>query len=192
MRPFTWLGVAVAVASSVGSFGWVTQQSTQAVELNGQTYFDRPPLLANASTTRNTTMVWEPTYYFTLQVPEDAGEPLGRVLIAQQDGNTAAREIRFEPDETIAFTGTPRNRDESLDIADAVYDSDAQSMTVTFNQPVPPGTTVTIGLQPERNPRLGGVYLFGVTVYPEGEPAYGQFIGYGRLHFYDRDNPFWF
>ena len=65
-------------------------------------------------------------------------------------------------------------------------DEDQQSVTLTFDPPVAPGNTVTIALEPERNPRRSGVYLFGVTAYPSGEKTYGQFLGYGRLHFYDR------
>lgn len=32
---------------------------------------------------------------------------------------------------------------------------------------------------------FSGVYLFGVTAFPAGEKSHGQFIGFGRLHFYN-------
>jgi len=54
---------------------------------------------------------------------------------------------------------------------------------VTFDPPVTPGKR-SIGLRPVRNLRFSGVYLFGVTAYPVGEKSHGQFLGFGRLHFY--------
>ena len=54
--------------------------------------------------------------------------------------------------------------------------------TIAFDPPVSPGTTVTVALRAKRNPS-GGVYLFGVTAFPAGERSWGQFLGYGRLHF---------
>lgn len=62
---------------------------------------------------------------------------------------------------------------------------------MSFDPPVPPATTVTLRLRPERNPRISGIYLFGVTAYPTAAKR-GQFLGYGRLHFYDRDSNLFF
>ena len=185
MRFSTWLGVATALSLGIGGASGAIAPTAQAVELNGQTYFAHPPLLNNATTTQNSTLESNPTYYFTLSVPEDAGEPLGQVVITQKDGDTSARSIRYNTEETRAFAGTPGDRGEELPVQ-TTFDRDTQTVTVSFAQPVAPGTLVTIGLEPARNPRLGGVYLFGVTAYPEGESAYGQFLGYGRLQFYER------
>jgi hypothetical protein len=189
MRSLTWLGLAVAASLTLGASG-LPVQIAQAVQLRGQTYFVRPPLLADVTTTQNTVLTWRPTYYFTLTMSEDAGEPLGRVEINQRDGSTAARRIRYSED-TIAFEGTPRDRGNEFTIQETRFDRDNQTVTVLFDSPVPPGSVVTIGLRPERNPRMSGVYLFGVTAYPQTEPAAGQFLGYGRLHFYGRENR-WF
>lgn len=57
---------------------------------------------------------------------------------------------------------------------------------IVFEQPVQPGTTVTIAVEAKRNPNSGGIYLFGVTAYLVGEKANGLFLGYGRLTFYDQ------
>lgn len=192
MRFLSWLGMATAIAVGSASFDGAISQAVRAVELNGQTYFTRPPLLSNATTTRNATLEFNPTYYFVLNLPEDAGEPLRQVVINQKDGSTSARLIRYNTTATRAFLGTPRDRGEALPVQ-TMFDRDNQTVTVTFEQPVAPGTSVTIGLRPNRNPRLGGVYLFGVTAYPSGDSASGQFIGYGRLQFYERgDSDFLF
>ncbi|WP_416670897.1 DUF2808 domain-containing protein [Egbenema bharatensis] len=187
MRSSICLSLAVAASLTLGAIG-LPVRSTQAVELqDGQTYFVRPPMLDDITTTQNTVLAWRPTYYFTLTMFEDAGESLGRVEISQRDGSSAARLIRYSED-TIAFEGTPRNRGNEIPVRETRFDRESQTVTVIFDSPVPPATVVTVGLKPQRNPRLSGVYLFGVTAYPEAEFAAGQFLGYGRLSFYGREN----
>lgn len=192
MRFSMWIGAVTALSLgilSITSTGEFNDSAAQAVELNGQTYFAHPPSLDSATTTNNSVLVSNSTYYFTLTVPEDAGEPLGQVVIHQQDGDSSARLVRYDTEDTRAFIGTRRDRGEAVPVQ-TTFDRDTQTVTVTFEQPIEPGTVVTIGLDPDRNPRLGGVYLFGVTAYPDGESAYGQFLGYGRLQFYEHDSDF--
>lgn len=57
-------------------------------------------------------------------------------------------------------------------------------VTLVFDQPVQPGSTVTVALAVQQNPSWGGVYEFGVTVYPVGKHGLGQFLGYRRINFY--------
>lgn len=57
-------------------------------------------------------------------------------------------------------------------------------VALVFDQPVQPGSTVTVALAVQRNPTWGGVYEFGVTVYPVEEHGLGQFLGYRRINFY--------
>ncbi|MBD2464661.1 DUF2808 domain-containing protein [Oscillatoria sp. FACHB-1407] len=181
MRTSTWL--ATTLAAVVGTVAWISLP-VEAVRLSdGRVYFVQPPRLTYSATTRNLTSAPGATYYFTLTVPDNAGEPLQRVAIAQENGSTSSRLVRYELDETRAFTGTRGDRGEALTLADTTFDRDTQTVTVTFDPPVPPGTTVTIGLRPDRNPNAGGTYLFGVTAYPAGDTPYGQFLGYGRFQF---------
>lgn len=58
------------------------------------------------------------------------------------------------------------------------------SVSVTFDFPVLPGQTLTIGLPLDRNPSYDGVYLFDVTAFPLGKQTAGQSLGVGRLQFY--------
>jgi hypothetical protein len=174
------LSLAIALGLSIMPAG-------QALEVNGTVYFERPPSLGDVSTTRSTTLAAGSTYYVTLDVPSNAGEPLHTVTITQENGSSASQRIRFQGDRTTAFTGSRRQRGDAIAIQSAIYDEDSHSLTVTFEPAVPPGTTVTLALRPTRNPRLDGVYLLGITAYPPGDPAHGQFLGYGRLHFYQPD-----
>jgi hypothetical protein len=189
MRLNSGLGLAIATTVGIIFFQGYFLQPSQAVLLRGQVYFDRPPSLLTATTSERRVADSNASYYFTLNVPEDAGEPLQRVEIAQRDGSIRSRLVQFEADNTRAFVGTKRDRGDDLQLGETRYDRDSQTLTVIFDPPVPPNTTVTLELQPDRNPLRDGIYLFGVTAFPAGTDTYGQFLGYGRLHF-DGNTPF--
>ncbi|MEB3336273.1 MAG: DUF2808 domain-containing protein [Leptolyngbyaceae bacterium] len=179
MRYLTQLGIALAVAGMSS----LPMLSSQAVQLaDGTVYFVAPPQLLKASTTQNATDVWGATYYFTLNLPANAGEPLQRVVITQREGTD---NLRFNLDETEVFEGDPASEGAKLTAKATTPNPDTPEVVITFNPPVDPGRTVTIGLRPVQNPDMGGVYLFGVTAFPSGEKSHGQFLGFGRLHFYD-------
>ena len=183
-----WL-TTIAISTSLSAV--ILEMPAQAVKLSdGKVYFVQPPRLLGASTTQNSTRVWGATYYFTLNVPENAGEPLRQIMIAQQP---SPDRIRFDVKDTHAFEGT-RRKGTPLTLSNAVEDRATQTVTLQFDPPVAPGKTITIALSPIVNPDVGGVYLFGVTAFPLGENPYGQFLGFGRLQFYDsgRDASFLF
>jgi hypothetical protein len=160
---------------------------------DGTVYFERPPSLVGATTTRSDVYASRPRYYFTLDVPTDAGEPLQQISISQRTNYGVLGDVLEDLEDVEAFLGTRRDRGDAIAIRDVAVDEENQSVTVTLETPVAPGNAVTLALRPERNPRRGGVYLFGVTAFPSGEKAQGQFLGYGRLHFYERNNnPFRF
>lgn len=189
MKILSATGYFLAIA---GFLGAIALHPLQAVELSdGTIHFVRPPSLLDSTTTTNTVLA-RSTYYFTIAVPETAGEPLERIQVDQQNGENFTRRVEFETDESEAFIGTFRDRGTEIPIRETQYDPETQSVAVVFAEPVPPGTVVTIALRPERNPRQDGVYLFGVTAFPPGERGQGQFLGYGRFHFYRSDSPFLF
>lgn len=180
MRLSTLLGTTLAIAASMGG---VSSELVQAVQLaNGTVSFEKSPRLLNAFATFNTVNSWGSTYYFTLSLPEDAGEPLRQVTINQREG---ADNIRFQLKNSTAFEGTWRKQGEKISLKEVTRGGETGAITVTFDPPVSPGKTVTISLDPVVNPRHGGVYLFGVTAFPAGDKPYGLYLGVGRLHFYD-------
>ena len=181
MRGITWLGIALAT-TVIGGIAEVTQ----AVQLrDGTVYFVQPPELVEATTTFKDINVWGATYYFTLNLPQNAGEPLQRVTINQHDGTS---DIRFDLKDSRAFVGTRDRKGTQLKLGEVTREKDTKTVFVTFDPPVPPGKTITIGLRPVKNPMFSGIYLFGVTAFPQGEKSHGQFLGFGRLHFYDSRN----
>lgn len=157
--------------------------SVKAVQLSdGTIHFAGVPRLGKVSTTDNQAWAWSVTYYFTIQVPADASEPLGRVVLQQTEGVDS---IDFNLKRTFAYIDGNRNQTIPLQATNTEKDA----LDVQFDTPISPGTTVTVGLRPYNNPHTGGVYLFGVTTFPAGEKVQSQFIGTGRLQFYDRS--FW-
>ena len=184
MRLSTALTISFAVAVVVAG-------SAQAVQLaDGTVYFAYPPELITATTTFKEVSVLGPTYYFTINIPENAGESLQRVEITQREGT---QQIRFDLKHTRAFVGTEGNKEQQLSLAGVTREKNTQKLSVIFDPAVSPGKTVTISLHPYQNPQFSGVYLFGVTAFPVGEKSHGQFLGYGRLQFYGEDRgPFGF
>ncbi len=172
--------VSAICLSSIGFVGQAAQLS------GGRVYFDRPPSLVNVSTTVNTAGSARSIFYFSLDVPENAGEPLQTVVITQDTGTSPLGEIDFDPDDIEAFSGSRRQRGEALTLGAVNWNESEHQLTISFDPPIEPGTDVTLRIEPRRNPRRSGVYLFGVTAFPAGEVPQGQFLGYGRLHFYDR------
>jgi hypothetical protein len=146
---------------------------------DGTVAFDYLPSFFGASTPYPDTWVSGTTYFFKLQVPANAGEPLQRVVITQQP---APETIEFMPKATRAYVG--RSEKAQLGLGTVTFDRQQQTLVVNFDPPVLPGTAVTLAVSPERNPQFDGIYLFSVTVFPAGEKVRGQMVGTGRLQFY--------
>lgn len=170
---FSGLVVTTAIAAS--------DQPAVAVQLaDGTTAFVQQPVLLDATTTHSTARAWSATYYFNMQLPAGASEPLQRVQIDQNQG---VERIRYRLEETRAYAGSRSQRGERLAIGQQVFDPRTGRLTVVFDPPIPPGTRFTLALRPVQNP-LSGVYLLGVTAFPTGDRATPHFMGFGRLHFY--------
>lgn len=150
---------------------------------NGQIAFSHPPQLIRTATSFSSSNI-PGTYQFTISVPEDAGEPLEAVSIVQRPN---IETIAFDVSQQRAFKGNSFAGGLALHLANigGTQPSKSNEQTIVFDPPVVPGSTVTVEMVSKGNPTLGGVYLFGVTAYPAGENGIGQFLGYGRLHFYE-------
>jgi Protein of unknown function (DUF2808) len=182
----TTFGTTLSLALSIWGFA---TQLTQAVQLrDGTVYFVQPPNLVNVVTTYKGVNVWGGTYYFTINLPKNAGEPLQRVTITQREG---VENIRYDLDDTRAFVETGDRKGARLTLGSVTRERETRTVSVNFDPPVTPGKTITIALRPLKNPSFSGVYLLGVTAFPVGEKSHGQFLGFGRLQFYN-DGRHWF
>ncbi len=173
----------LAITLGVAGILAIAASSTQAVQFaDGTVAFDNSPRLINAVATLIGVRVWGAKYYFTLKLPENAGEPLQKLTISQRKGED---DIRFRVEETFAFKGTHRNKGERLTLQTVSRDEETGTISVIFDPPILPGTTFSVRLQPRRNPSSGGLYLFGITAFPAGEKSNGLYLGVGRLHFHE-------
>jgi hypothetical protein len=147
----------------------------------GRTFFIHPPSLGRVNATEQQSYA-PSTYEFTVMVPANAGQPLRAVKIVQE---TNLETVAFDLNRSKAFVGSHYAAGPEIPLA-SVGGGNANrgEATIVFAEPVQPGSTVTIALAAQANPGLGGVYQFGVTAYPVGDQAVGQFLGIGRLNLY--------
>jgi hypothetical protein len=151
---------------------------------DGKTYFEKPPRLTSSTTTQDGSYIWGASYFFTIDIPEKAGESLAKLVIVQETGQG---QPQFNAKEAEIFEGTRKQAGDRLKFQSIEITEDPVTVTAIFDPPIPPGKTVTLRLYPVRNPQVGGIYLYGVTAFPPGEQAHGQFLGFGRIRIIDRD-----
>jgi hypothetical protein len=159
----------------------VTTESTSPNQ-SRQTFFSHPPQLIRAAATQ-TGVYASSTYEFTLTLPQNAGQPLKAVTIVQVEN---AETVKFDISDSKAFFGEQLTASSEirLDSIGGNNPSKSGEMTIVFDKPVQPGSTVTVAISAQKNPSWANVYLFGVTAYPVGDNALGQFLGYGRINIY--------
>ncbi len=144
--------------------------------------FVKSPKLVDSHATFDGIRVRQAVYYFDLEIPDDAVGSLQQVAIAQRQGTD---EIEFRLDKTRAFQGNHRRKQEPITLAKVTQDESTNTINVTFATPIQPGSKITIGLKPRRNPDFSGFYLFGVTAIPTGEDPTSLYLGVARFYFED-------
>lgn len=157
--------------------------SADAFDLgDGRKVFRKAPVLTRSATSFSAVNT-PATYQFTIEVPESADEALKAVTISPKKG---AKDINFDVSDSRAFMGDSFAGGTELSLANigGGQMNDSNEVTVVFDEPIQPGNTVTVSLEAQRNPSIGGVYLFGVTAYPEGENSPGLYLGSGQLRIY--------
>jgi len=176
----TAVGAAVAAVTAAA----VTPEPVAALELRNRTYFTKPPWSVDLISYYTT--VWEPwaEYYFTIELAPDAGASLGALAITQTRG--VDRWFPFNLSATRAFLGRPRQAGAAVPVT-ATFDQDSRTFAISFPEPVPPGSTLTLVLKPWSNPSMADTYMFAVTAYPAGPNPSPTPLGYGTLRIYMPD-----
>ncbi len=162
--------------------------------------FTNPPVLLSTSASASQRSQ-DGFYYFSIRLPETAGQSLAAVTIDPQTSRRS--DITFDLDQTEAFVGTPDGNQAILTLRSVSRVEGSDAVQISFAQPIQPGTTVTVGLKPSQTPERRR-YEFGVTAIPTASPsnsdpaasALGQpeFLGNGEVSFRGqryRDYPFW-
>ncbi|QQE65447.1 hypothetical protein GFS31_21350 [Leptolyngbya sp. BL0902] len=189
LRPRRWLALALLA----GLTPWILSPwpLPQAVALQAQgttVAFVAQPRLIDSRTTRNLASDGGAIYYLTVDVPAAAQVPMDRIVIRLDEGRDPTFRYRLGATQVWQTVGEERR---AVTLGEVVEDRAAQTLTLNFDPPLPPGGTVTLALHPVRNPRWAGVYLFGVTAFPAGDVVQPRFMGFARLSFYEQDRHRW-
>ncbi|MEA5533938.1 DUF2808 domain-containing protein [Crocosphaera sp. XPORK-15E] len=176
----------IGITLSLGMFMSLMAYPSLGIEQKSErTFFSKSPRLLDVITTFKGARITIPTYYYTIDLPAQSGESLQKITIQKRQGFEI---IEYYPNRTIAFKGTPDDRGETLTVKESHWDETTETMTVILSPPVPPGTIFTVGLKAIKNPEHGGIYLFGVNVFPSGDNPMNLYLGSGRLDFYGGDS----
>ncbi|QUS59744.1 DUF2808 domain-containing protein [Synechocystis sp. PCC 7339] len=175
------IALGLVLTQSYGSCGPQMGVAGAGELPGGVLFFSSPPQLMDSATTFNAVSIPAAKYYFTISLPEQAGEPLDRVVFQQQPNPDP---INFYPDQSFAFLGDRHHRGTQVALESVDWDRSTGKITVTFTQAIPPGEIVTIGLKPWKNPDVPGVYQFRVFALPPGENSQAMDLGVARFQFY--------
>jgi hypothetical protein len=142
-----------------------------------RSFFEKSPRLIRAATSFRGPAALA-NYSFTIELPENAGTPISAVTIVQQPN---IEQIPLYPNRSRVFRSESSHGDHSIEAQIIDVSSETPEVKVVFEQPIQPGTTVTVSLR-ARNPLYGGIYQFGVTAFPINNND-GLYLGSGRLQF---------
>ena len=158
----------------------LTVAETKQNESIPKVAFRKAPRLLDIYTTFDRVRSRSAIYYFDITIPEDSGAPLQKVEIELRQGQDR---IKYKLERTVAYLGTHSRRGDRLALETVSQEEKTEVISVVFANSLPPGTTFTVGLKPVRNPDFDGIYVFGVTVFPQGENPFGLYLGSRRLYF---------
>ena len=169
--------MAISIISCGSMLPTAAQSINQEATYQEPSFFLRSPRLVRSATTfRGPRAI--ASYLFAIEIPQNAGNNLQAVVISQQKN---LEEVRFLPDRTRAFIGDTNGEEIAIDTV-VEQDSNQNGVRVVFKEPVKPGQKVTLAIG-GRNPLYGGIYQFGITVYPQGDNPKSLYLGTGRIHF---------
>ncbi|MEB3289540.1 MAG: DUF2808 domain-containing protein [Leptolyngbya sp.] len=183
-----WIPLTLLVITTTPSLAFAIPPAIAIQYRDGTVEFTAQPRLVDSHTTRNLASDSGATYYLTVDFPAAAEEAMDRIVIRLDEGWDPLFRYRLEATEAWQTVGEERR---AVSLGTVTEDRDTQTLTLSFDPPLPPGGIITLALRPVRNPRFAGVYLFGVTAFPVGETVQPRFMGFARLSFYERDRRPW-
>jgi hypothetical protein len=171
-----WFSLSTLLLTAMVSGGYSTSTTPR---FDRAVFFTQPPRLLSVTSTFNN--VNAPAIYrFTISLSQAAGNSLQRLELKQVSGSEA---IQFSP-QRVQISREENRRSERTLSAQLTVDQTKQTVLVTIDPPISPGTICTFALRPVRNPSADGIYLLAVTAFPAGEHAQGYFLGFGRFQLY--------
>ncbi|MBC7882290.1 MAG: DUF2808 domain-containing protein [Anaerolineae bacterium] len=171
-----------ALALAIGTLSIAVPASAVTLA-DGTVYFNHvPDMTINGAYGRTTNA--PSVYTFTLSVPANADVGVGRVDI---DLGEFGSEYTIDAKKAYVYqVGGDGRRIALRDGAAAASTGPRPTMvSVVLAEPILPGQSAQVQLLVYNTPRIGGAHLLGVTAYPVGEIAHGQFLGFDRVHVWD-------
>ena len=158
---------AAAILGGVALTGSMLPLAGNAVEIgDGQTVFEGYPLLTHTS---QASVGMRERYEFTIDLPDNAGEALRTVTFQPVAGSSSVDFYSESANATV--------NDATVEIAAVTMNDDgSQLMEITFDEPVAPGSTVTIQVSGPRMSR-GGPAMVGVLASADGANPLPYFMG---------------
>ncbi|MEM8501649.1 MAG: DUF2808 domain-containing protein [Cyanobacteria bacterium P01_D01_bin.1] len=117
-------------------------------------------------------------YLFNISIPQDSIAPIQKIVFQQIEG---ADYPSYSTRKSYVFEGGDRNQ--KIASSSVANDTDARTVTVTFDPPLQSGREITVVLNAFRNPR-DGIYIYQVAGLPIGEDSQLRRLGTARLSFY--------
>jgi len=159
--------------------------NANALEVNYQTQgnsFKQAPRLVRVAASRLNTNA-PATYQFTIEIPAGAEQPMQAVAIHQEPN---VEEIKFDLNQSEAFVGDSFAGGPLVELS-SIGGEASDQVVIVFDEPVQPGSTITVSLQAKQNPHYGGAYQFRVIAFPIGENSNGLDLGSRSIIFNSGD-----
>ena len=149
---------------------------TLAANPTSRVRFVQSPRLLSSTTTEKTTNQLGARYFFTIEVPENAGASLEQLDFKL---NLGVQFPRFSTTATKVFAGKSK-KGKKIPVKMVVTDPPSRTVSVTMAQPIKPGETATVMLKMVKNPSVG-TYQYEIKGHPVDSQGAGQYIGLGRI-----------
>ena len=160
-------------------------QRADAFELRGRTHFLTVPTHTRLINYRKVAFEGGAVFYLLLDHPSGADAGLGGLDLKQIRGVHPA--FYYGPIQPTAFLGHPRRRGSSVPVT-ANFSTHNRSVSIRFQKPVPPGSTVTVAFRVGINPPAD-LYTFSVSALPWGEQPVAQSVGVVQMGIDDIGSP---
>jgi hypothetical protein len=165
----------------LGAVALFAAAPTRGLELRGSTYFTSPPWKAELRSYNTNVGEANVEHYLTLVLSPEAGAPLGRLTLQQIRG--ADSDFLGRLTRARAFLGRPRREGPALPVQ-LGFEEGGRILQLTFPDPVPPGSTITVALRAWRNPWVADTYLLQVVAWPAGDNPMPAPVGTATLRIY--------
>ena len=171
------LGVLALIATPA----MLGAMAARALELRGSTTFISPPWRAELRSFNTNVGEANVEHYLTLVLSPEAGAALGRLSLQQIRG--ADSDFLARLSKARAFLGRPRREGPPVPVQ-LSFDDSERTLQLTFPEPVPPNSTITVALRAWRNPSVADTYLVQVVAWPAGENPVSAPVGTATLRIY--------